>query len=90
MALFADGKSDEALEIDKTLLMETSDRPEENLLAGEILLRGGHFTEAETYLKKIRDTGQNFMPRVHTLLGEIYFATDRFSQALSEFKVEPA
>ena len=86
MALFGGGKSDEALAIDKALL-ETSDLPEENLLAGEILVRGGHFTEAETYLKKIRDTGQKFMPRVHTLLGQVYVATDRFPQALSEFKL---
>lgn len=85
MALFADGRSDESLAIDKALLMEASDRPEENLLAGEIMVRNGHFSEAETYLKKIRDSGQKFMPRVHTLLGEVYFATDRFHEALSEF-----
>ena len=87
MALFAGGESDEALTIDKALLMEAPDNPEENLLAGEILVRSGHFTDAETYLKKIRDTGQKFMPRVHTLLGEVYFGTDRFPQALSEFKL---
>jgi tetratricopeptide (TPR) repeat protein len=87
MALFGGGQSDEALAIDKALLMETQDNPEENLLAGEILVRSGHFTDAETYLKKIRDTGQKFMPRVHTLLGEVYFATDRYPQALSEFKL---
>jgi tetratricopeptide (TPR) repeat protein len=87
MALFAGGVSDEALTIDKALLMETPDNPEENLLAGEILVRSGHFSDAETYLKNIRDTGQKFMPRVHTLLGEVYFGTDRFPQALSEFKL---
>jgi tetratricopeptide (TPR) repeat protein len=87
MALFGGGQSDEALAIDKALLMETPDHPEENLLAGEILVRSGHFTDAETYLKKIRDTGQKFMPRVHTLLGEVYFATDRLPQALSELKL---
>ena len=27
------------------------------------------------------------MPRVHALLGEVYFATDRFPQALHEFKM---
>ena len=87
MALFADGKSDEALEIDKALLMETPDNPEENLLAGEILVRSSHFTDAEKYLKTIHDTGQKFMPRVHTLLGEVYFLTDRFPEALTEFKL---
>jgi tetratricopeptide (TPR) repeat protein len=86
MALFADEKSDEALDIDKELLMETPDNDEENLLAGEILVRGAHFFDAEIYLKKIPDSGQKFMPRVHTLLGQIYFATDRFPQALSEFQ----
>jgi tetratricopeptide (TPR) repeat protein len=89
MALFGDGKNDEALAIDKTLLMETPDFPEENLLAGEILVRIGHYADAESYLKKVRDTGQKFMPHVHVLLGEIYFATDRFPQALSEFKSGP-
>lgn len=87
MALFSDGKSDEALTIDKALLMETPDHPEENLLAGEILVRDGFFAEAETYLKRIRDTGQKFMPRVHALLGEVYSATDRIPEALSEFKL---
>jgi tetratricopeptide (TPR) repeat protein len=87
MALFADGKSDEALSIDKELLTETPDQSEENLLAGEILVRNHHFGDAEAYLTKIRDTGQKFMPRVHALLGEVYFATDRFPQALHEFKM---
>jgi tetratricopeptide (TPR) repeat protein len=87
MALFADGKSDEALAIDRALLVETPDHPEELLLAAEILIHGGHFSDAETYLKKIPDTGQKFMPRVHTLLGQVYFATDRYPQALSEFKL---
>jgi predicted Zn-dependent protease len=87
MALFADGKSEEALAIDKALLKEAPDHAEENLLAGEILVRGGRFTEAEPYLNKIRDAGQKFMPRVHTLLGQVYLATDRLPQALSEFKL---
>jgi tetratricopeptide (TPR) repeat protein len=87
MALFANGKSEEALAIDKALLTETPDNSEENLLAGEILARGDHFADAEVYLKKIRGAGQKFMPRVHTLLGQIYFATDRYPQALSEFQL---
>ncbi len=87
MALFSEGKNDEALAIDKALLAETPDYPEENLLAAEILVRNGHFTYAETYLKKIHDTGQKSMPRVHTLLGEIYAGTDRLPQALSELKL---
>jgi predicted Zn-dependent protease len=87
MALFAYGKSDEALAIDKALLSDTPDHPEENLLAGEILVHGGLFVDAETYLKRIRDTGQKFMPRVHALLGQVYFATDRVTEALSEFEL---
>lgn len=87
MALFSNGKSEDALAIDKALLMETPDDPEENLLAGEILVHTSLFADAETYLKKIRDNGQKFMPRVHTLLGEVYSATDRVPEALSEFKL---
>lgn len=87
MALFSNGKSDEALAVDKALLVETPDDPEENLLAGEILVHSSLFTDAETYLKKIRDTGQKFMPRVHTLLGEVYSATNRAPEALSEFRL---
>src|SRR5262249_2329906 len=87
MALFAGGQSDEALAIDKTLLTEATDYSEANLLAAEILVRGGHFTDAETYLKKIRHTGQKFMPRVHTSLGQVYFATGRLPQALAELKL---
>ncbi len=87
MALFGDGKSDDALAIDKALLIETPDQPAENLLAGEILVRAGRFTDAETYLKKVRDTGQPYMPHVHTLLGQVYLATERLPQALSEFEL---
>jgi len=87
MALFSNGKSDEALAVDKALLAETPDDSEENLLAAEILIHGSLFTEAEPYLKRIRDTGQKFMPRVHTLLGETYAATNRLPEALSEFKL---
>lgn len=87
MALFADGKSEEALAIDKALLKAAPDDAKENLLVGEILVRSGHFTDAEIYLKKIHDTGQTLMPRVHILLGQVYLATDRLPQALSEFKL---
>jgi tetratricopeptide (TPR) repeat protein len=87
MALFADGKSDEALAIDKDLLAETPDQSEENLLAAEILVRKHQYTDAEPYLNKIHDNGQKFMPRVHALLGQVYFATDRFPQAQHEFEV---
>ena len=90
LALFANGKNDEALAIDRTLLTQSPDHPEANLLAAEILVRGGHYTDAEAYLKKIHDTGQKFMPRVHTLLGEICFAADRYPQALIEFKLGQA
>jgi tetratricopeptide (TPR) repeat protein len=87
LALFASGKKDEALAIDRTLLTQSPDHPEANLLAGEILVRDGHYTDAEAYLKKIHDSGQKFMLRVHTLLGEICFATDRYPQALIEFRL---
>ncbi len=90
MALFGGGKSEEALAIDKALLVETPNHPEENILAGEILVRGDHFTDAEAYLTKVHDTGQKYMPRVHTLLGQIYLATNRYPQALAEFKLSEA
>ncbi len=90
MALFGGGKSEEALAIDKALLVETPNQPEENILAGEILVRGDHFTDAEAYLTKVHDTGQKYMPHVHTLLGQIYLATNRYPQALAEFKLSEA
>ncbi len=87
LALFEGGKNRDALTIDKTLLADSPDHPDGNLLAGEILVREGQYTDAETYLKRIRDKGQKSMPRVHTLLGQIYFATDHFPEALTEFRL---
>jgi tetratricopeptide (TPR) repeat protein len=86
MALFANGRSEEALAVDKRLLIETPDDPEENLLAGEILVQTSLFADAEFYLKKSLASGRKSAPRAHTLLGEVYAATDRLPEALSEFK----
>lgn len=87
MAFFASGRSLDALAVDQSLLKETPDDPEENLLAGEILVRINRLVEAEAYLKKSLTSDQGVALRAHTLLGEVYTATDRFPEALSEFKL---
>lgn len=90
MALFGDAKNNAALEAVQAILAEDPDKPEENLLAGEILVHAGRYAEAEVYLKKVPDQGQKFMPHAHTLLGQVYLATDRLPQALTEFTLSQA
>ncbi len=85
IALFNSGKSEEALSIDEGLLTETPDDPKENLLAGEILVKNQLLVEAESHLKRIQNIKATFMPRVHTLLGDIYMGSNRLDEALSEF-----
>jgi tetratricopeptide (TPR) repeat protein len=86
IVLFTELKNDEALDIDRSLLAEDQNDPEANLLAGEILVQQNHYAEAEPYLSKCRDLQPEFMPRLHTLLGRVYAATDRIPEAISEYK----
>ena len=87
IALFSNGKSEEAFTVDKALLKETPGDFVENQLAGEILVQRNLFADAEIYLNKCRDSKQKLTPRLHTLLGEVYAATNRLPEALSEFKL---
>jgi tetratricopeptide (TPR) repeat protein len=87
IALFSNGKSEEAFAVDKALLKETPDDFVENLLAGEILVHRDLFADAEIYLNKCRGTKEKPTPRLHTLLGEVYAATNRIPEALSEFEL---
>jgi len=87
IALFEDGKSDEALQEDKVLLQKNPDDSEANLLAGEVLVQRKMYADAEPYLNKSRDTKSEYAPRLHVLFGEVYAATNRVPEALSEYKL---
>ena len=87
IALFEDGKSDVALEEDKALLQKNPDDPEANLLAGEVMVQRKMYADAEPYLNKSRDTKPEYAPRLHVLFGEVYAATNRVPEALSEYKL---
>ena len=87
IALFSHRKNEEAFAIDQALLKETPDDFDENLLAGEILVQRHLFTDAETYLDKCRGAKHQPSPRLHTLLGEVYAATNRLPEALAEFNL---
>ncbi len=87
IVLFTELKTDEALEITNSLLAEAPEDPEANLLAGEILVQGHKFEEAESYLTKCKNLDPDLVPRLHVLLGQVYAATNRISQAISEYKL---
>jgi tetratricopeptide (TPR) repeat protein len=86
IVLFTELKTDEAFEITKSLLAEVPEDPEANMLAGEILVQGHKFEEAEPYLTKCKNLDPDLIPRLHVLLGQVYAATNRIPEAISEYK----
>jgi predicted Zn-dependent protease len=86
IVLFTELKTDESLAITKSLLAETPEDPEANLLAGEILVQGHQFEEAEPYLSRCQKLDPDLMPRLHVLLGQVYAATNRIPAAIAEYK----
>jgi tetratricopeptide (TPR) repeat protein len=85
--LFTELKTDEAFDLDKSLLAEEPDDPEANLLAGEILVQQHQFEQAEPYLAKCGKLKAEFQPRLHILLGQVYAETGRIPEAISEYKL---
>jgi predicted Zn-dependent protease len=86
IVLFTELKTDEAFDIDRSLLAEDPNDQEANLLAGEILVQRNLFHEAEPFLIKCKNLTPDLAPRLHVLLGQVYAATDRIPAAISEFK----
>jgi len=86
IVLFTELKNDEAFNIDRALLAEDPNDAEANLLAAEILAQQNQFREAEPYLSKCQTLKPEFVPRLHSLLGQIYAQTDRVPAAISEYK----
>jgi tetratricopeptide (TPR) repeat protein len=87
IVLFSELKNDEALTMAKSLLAETPDDSEANLLAGEILVQDHKFEEAEPYLVHCQNLGPELVPYLHTLLGRVYAETNRLPMAISEYKL---
>lgn len=87
IVLFTELKTDEASEVDRSLLKQTPDDPEANLLAGEILVQGHRFEEAKPYLSKCKNLDPDLIPRLHILLGQVYAATNRIPEAISEYNL---
>jgi tetratricopeptide (TPR) repeat protein len=86
IVLFTDLKTDESLEIDRSLLAEDANDQEANLLAGEIFVQKSLFSQAEPYLTRCTNLKPEFMPRFHVLLGQVYAATDRIPAAILQYK----
>ncbi|MGO9433033.1 MAG: tetratricopeptide repeat protein [Terracidiphilus sp.] len=86
ITLFTELKTDEAFNIDRSLLAEDPNDPEANLLAGEILVQRNTYAEAEPYLSRCGNLQPEFVPRLHALLGQVYAATDRIPAAILEYK----
>ena len=87
IVLFTELKTDDALEVDQSLLREVPDNSEANLLAGEILVQVHRFEEAEPYLSRCKNLDQDLIPRLHILRGQIYAETNRVPEAISEYKL---
>lgn len=87
ITLFSELKSDEAFDLDKSLLKEDPANPEANLLAGEILVQRNQFAQAEPYLLKCTDLQPELVPRCHIHLGMVYGETERVPQTIAEYKL---
>jgi tetratricopeptide (TPR) repeat protein len=87
IVLFTELKTNESFEIAKALLAEAPDDPETNLLMGEILVQRNQFAEAEPYLSRCQKLDPDLVPRWHILLGQVYAATNRIPEAISEYKL---
>lgn len=86
IVLLTELKTDEAFELDKSLLAETPDGPEANLLAAEILVQEHKFSQAQPYLLRCRNLKPELASRVHILLGRVYAETGRTVEAIAEYK----
>jgi predicted Zn-dependent protease len=86
ITLFSELKTDEAFDLDRSLLAEDPSDPAANLLAGEILVQKNLYAEAEPYLSRCRNLKPEFVPRLHALLGQVFAETDRIPAAISEYK----
>jgi len=86
IVLFSELKTDEALDIDRSLLSEDPGDAEANLLAGEVFVQRNFYAEAEPYLSKCRNLKSEFVPHLHALMGRVYAETNRIPAAISEYK----
>lgn len=82
-----DSKADQALSTAETALGMSPNDPDLNLLAGEILVSRHEWTEAEAFLNKSLNAKPQALPHVHILLGEVYEATGRTEDAISQLKM---
>jgi predicted Zn-dependent protease len=87
LALLADSKTDEALQIAQANLKEQPDEPELNTVMGEILCDRRDFSGAERYLEKGLNSGPRLTSHVHALLGKVYAETNRPQQAIAQLKL---
>jgi tetratricopeptide (TPR) repeat protein len=87
ITLFSELKTDEAFNLNESLLTEDAADPEANLLAGEILVQRNQFPQAEPYLLKCANLKPELVPGYHALLGRVYAETDRVQAAIAEYKL---
>jgi tetratricopeptide (TPR) repeat protein len=87
IALFTELKNDEALSINNSVLTDSKEDPEANLLASEILVQEHKFHDAEPYLSNCKNLKPELVPRVHILRGEVYAETGRTTDAIAEYKL---
>lgn len=87
IVLFSELEYEEAFSIDKSLLEESSDDPEANFLAGEILAQQHEYTQAEPFLARCGKLDEDLQPRLHILRGQVYAETGRLSEAIAEYRL---
>ena len=85
-ALFKESKYQEALpDLQKALELDHTD-PEANFMTGHILVIQHQYGEALPYLKVALSNKPANLPNVHALIGKIYAAQGRTSDAVTELK----
>lgn len=87
IVLFTELKSDEAWDMDNSILTEYPGDAEANLLAGEILVQRHEYRRAEPYIGKCNGVEDDLLPRVHVLRGQIYAETGRTPEAIAEYNL---
>ncbi len=85
--LLLNSNADQAMSTCREALKYLPDDPELNLLMGESLLTMRQYNQAEAFLKKGLMAKPEMQPHAHALLGRLYAATDRPSEAARELKL---
>jgi predicted Zn-dependent protease len=86
-AYLLNDKYDDTVTTAASALAQRPRDPELNLLMGEALVAQRKYEQAEAFLNKSLSVKPQQLPHVHALLGKVYAATGRTSEAIANLKL---